>query len=177
MTSRERFEACCAHQTPDRPPIDYLAHFITDQKLKDHLGIKTEVELLDALGADFFYLPGRDLSQREGILKYYKHAAKLDMTETERTCPLGIRWKRGAYATKFAVDSALRGPLANTDDPQDVLNFPWPKAADFDFSLLRDEALAHANRVRVGGVWREDGIPWRNRYAECSAVRYAGRGA
>ncbi|MEI8205892.1 MAG: uroporphyrinogen decarboxylase family protein [Kiritimatiellales bacterium] len=153
MNSRERFAACCAHQSPDRPPVDYLAHYKTDEKLKAHLGVSTEIELLNALGADFFYLPGRDLSQREGILKYYKHATRLAMTETERTCPLGIRWKRGAYATKFAVDSAIRGPLENTDNPQDVLNFPWPKASDFDFSPLRDEARANANRVRVGGFW------------------------
>lgn len=153
MNSRERFSACCAHRAPDRPPIDYLAHYKTDANLKAYFGIETEIELLDALGADFFYLPGRDLSQREGILKYYKHANGLDMTETERTCPLGIRWKRGAYNTKFAVDSAIRGPLENTDDPQDVLNFPWPRASDFDFSLLRGEAAAHANRIRIGGFW------------------------
>jgi uroporphyrinogen decarboxylase len=153
MNSRERFGACCAHRKPDRPPIDYLAHFKTDAKLKAHLGIESEADLLDALGADFYYLPGRDLSQREGILKYYKHATGLDRTETERTCPLGIRWKRGAYDTKFAVDSALRGPLENTNDPQDVLKFPWPKAADFDFGPLHSEALAHSNRIRVGGFW------------------------
>lgn len=153
MNARKRFEACCAHQPVDRPPVDYLAHFKTDTGLKAHLKVETEEELLDTLGADFFYLPGRDLSQRESILRYYKHTASLDMTETERTCPLGIRWKRGAYDTKFAVDSAICGPFEDTDDPRDVLNFRWPKAADFDFSPLRDVAQAHSNRIRVGGFW------------------------
>ena len=153
MNARECFSACCAHQLPDHPPVDYLAHYKTDEKLKAYLGVSTEIELLNALGADFFYLPGRDLSQREEILPYYKHAAKLEMTDTERTCPLGIRWKRGVYKTKFAVDSAIRGPLENTDDPQDVLNFPWPKASDFDFSPLRTYARLNADRVRVGGFW------------------------
>ena len=153
MNSKGRFSTCCEHRTPDRVPVDYLAHHETDRKLKEHLGIETEVELLDALGSDFFYLPGRDLSQREGILKYYKHASNLEMTETERVCPLGIRWTRGVYGAKFAVDSAIRGPLEDTDDPKDVLDFPWPKASDFDFSPLRDEAEAQSGRVRVGGFW------------------------
>ncbi len=153
MNSRERFKACCENRNPGGSPVDYLAHYKTDEKLKAHFGVSSEIELLDALGSDFFYLPARDLSQRESILAYYKHVAQLDMTATERTCPLGIRWKRGVYNTKFAVDSAIRGPLENTDDPQDILSFPWPKASDFDFSPLRNVALANADRVRVGGFW------------------------
>ena len=30
--------------------------------------------MLDKLGCDFFYLPGRDISQNEGFLKYYTGA-------------------------------------------------------------------------------------------------------
>jgi uroporphyrinogen decarboxylase len=153
MNSRERFAACCAHQLPDRPPVDYLAHPAADRKLREVLGVQSEEELLDRLGADFFYIPARDLSQNEGILNCYKHRDRLEITESERTCPLGIRWKRGAYDSKFAVDSAIRGPLQNTEDPDDILRFPWPKAADFDFSSLRAQAEANRTRVRVGGFW------------------------
>ena len=133
-------------------PVDYLAHSETDRKLKAHLSLKSERELLDFLGCDFFYLPGRDISQNEGAVPFYKH--KLDFTETERTCPLGIRWKRGAGDSKFSVDSAISGPLDNPDlKVEDILRFPWPKAADFDFSPLLDEAEMNRRRTRVGGLW------------------------
>lgn len=150
--TREQFERCCGYPA-GRVPVDYLAHHETEQRLRKHFCTESEEALLDALGADFFYLPARDLSQREGILKYYKHADRLEMTETERVCPLGIRWKRGVYDAKFSVDSAICGPLENTDNPQDVLSFPWPKADDFDFSPLRDIAAAQSTRMRVGGFW------------------------
>jgi hypothetical protein len=53
-------------------PVDYLAHSETDSKLKAHLRLKSERELLDFLGCDFFYLPGRDISQNEGAVPFYK---------------------------------------------------------------------------------------------------------
>ena len=59
MTSKERFNATCEFRKLDRPPIDYLAHAETDRKLRAHLGCESEVELLDRLGCDFFYLPAR----------------------------------------------------------------------------------------------------------------------
>lgn len=128
MNSRERFQACCQGKTLDRAPIDYLAHHELDRRLKTHLGVNSESELLDALGCDFFYLPARDLSQREDFLPYDKHADRLELTDAERTCPLGIRWRREVRAAKFSVDEAICGPLQDTTDPQHVLRFPWPKA-------------------------------------------------
>jgi uroporphyrinogen decarboxylase len=153
MDRLERFHAACAFNRVDRPPVDYLAHPATDWRLREALGVQSEEDLLDALGADFFYIPGRDLSQNEGILNCYKHRNRLEISGTERTCPLGIRWKRGAFESKFAVDSAIRGPLESTEAVSDILRFPWPTASDFDFSGLRAQAEAHRGRVRIGGFW------------------------
>jgi uroporphyrinogen decarboxylase len=152
MNARERFECAMKRRPPDRPPIDYLAGPEADARLRKHLGVETEEALLDALGADFYYLPARDLCQRESILRCWRGPA-LDRTETERTCPLGIRWTRGAYENKFAVDEALHAPLANATSPRDVLDHPWPSAADFDFSPLLADCERHAGRVLVGGFW------------------------
>ena len=153
MTPRERFHAACEHRAADRPPVDYLAHRETERKLRTALGVASERELLDALGCDFFYLPGRDISQNEGALPFYKHAARLTATDSERTCPLGIRWRRGAFDSKFAVDEAIAGPFDETTTVADILDFPWPTAADFDFDPLQGEAAANADRVRIGGLW------------------------
>ncbi|MBN1557443.1 MAG: hypothetical protein JW951_04785 [Lentisphaerae bacterium] len=153
MNAHQRFRAACEHRAPDRVPVDYLAHPETDRALRAALGVTSERELLDRLGCDFFYLPGRDISQNEGALPYYKQAADLAMSATNRTCPLGIRWRRGAYDSKFAVDEAIGGPFSDATTVADMLAFPWPKAADFDFAALRAEAEAHADRVRIGGLW------------------------
>ncbi len=153
MTAHERFKLTCEHRMPDRPPVDYLAHPDTDRHLRAALGVDTERDLLNRLGCDFFYLPGRDLSQNEGALPFYKHRPRLRLTETERTCPLGIRWQRSAFDSKFAVDEALSGPFSDTSTVADILAFPWLTKADFDFTPLQAEADANADRVRVGGLW------------------------
>lgn len=153
MNSHQRFQLACAHREPDRPPTDYLAHPEADRRLRAALGVETERELLDRLGCVFFYLPGRDISQNEGALPFYKHRERLTLSATERTCSLGIRWQRGAFASKFAVDEAIAGPFSDASTAGDILAFPWPRAADFDFSPLQAEADANRDRVRVGGLW------------------------
>lgn len=136
-----------------RIQVDYLAHRRADHALRQHLGVANERELLDRLGCDFFYLPGRDLSQNEGILPYYRGRLPA-MTATERTCPLGIRWHRGAYDSKFTVDEAISGPFQKSDlTIAEIRDHAWPTAADFDFSGLQAVADANADRVRIGGLW------------------------
>ena len=149
---KERFKQVCEFKKPDRVPIDYLAHPKTDQKLREHLKCDSEEELLDILKCDFYYLPGRDISQNEGFVSFYK-GAKLDTTDTRRTCPLGIRWTRGAYNSKFIVDEVVEYPLKNAQTEKDILTHRWPKAEDFDFSGLRAECQKNANRVIIGGLW------------------------
>lgn len=153
MNAHDRFRAACEHRAADRLPVDYLAHPETDRKLRAALGVTTERELLDRLDADFFYLPGRDISQNEGALPFYKPAARLAFSATERACPLGIRWRRRAFNSKFAVDEAIVGPFAESATPADILAFPWPRTTDFDFGPLQTEADAHRDRVRIGGLW------------------------
>ncbi len=153
MNAHERFRAVCERRASDRLPVDYLAHPEADRKLRAVLEVNSERELLDRLGCDFFYLPGREISQNEGALPFYKHSARLAISPAERTCPLGIRWRRGAFSSKFAVDEAIAGPFAESATVADILAFPWPTAADFDFSLLQAEADANCGRVRIGGLW------------------------
>lgn len=152
MNSKERFVATCEFRQLDRPPIDYQAHYRTDQKLREYLECMSEEELLDCLRSDFYYLPCRDISQREGFMKYYK-GPTLDVTETKRTCAFGIRWTRGVYEAKFSVDEAICGPLENVQSEVEILNHRWPTPADFDFSLLHEECDTHADRVLIGGLW------------------------
>lgn len=152
MNAKKRFAKLCQYQLTDRFPIDYLAHLDTDRKLKAHFGISTETELLDLLGVDFYYLSGRDISQNEGFMKYYR-GKKLYFSDSERICPFGIKWQRKVYDHKFSVDEAIAGPLEHARTEKDILNHQWPQASDFDFDQLIEESETNANRVIVGGLW------------------------
>ena len=152
MNSKERFRTVCEHRPPDRFPIDYLAGPETDRRFKQFFDVETEDELLDVLDCDFYYLPFRDISQNESFLPFYKGPA-LEMTETERMCPFGIRYKRGAYDSKFAVDEAIQGPLEKARSPKDILNHPWPKLEWFQLDHLYAECESHDNKVIIGGMW------------------------
>lgn len=152
MDHRQRFDLVCRHLPPDRFPIDYTAAPAVDARLRKRLGAVTERELLDALGCDFYYLSYRDFSQNESCLPIY-HGPELQITDTERVCPLGIRWKRGAYTSKFAADEVVASPLAHATSAQDILDHPWPKVEWFDFEPMLAECEANADRVIVGGFW------------------------
>ncbi len=152
MNSKERFNYICQHQKPDRFPIDYLAMPETDKRLKAYYGVETEEQLLDVLGCDFYYLSCRDISQNESCYPFYTEP-ELNVIEKERTCPFGIRWKRGAYNSKFAVDDVIVGPLENAMSSDDILKHPWPQVEHFDFETFHKECEMHNDKVIVGGMW------------------------
>jgi len=152
MNSRERFNALISGREQDRPLIDYLAHPITDGKLRKYYNAANERQLLDALGCDLYYLSCRDISQNESSVPFYR-GPKLEFTQTERVCPLGIRYRRGAFNSKFAVDEAITGPLRSAASVKDVLAHNWPKADWFDFSPMLGECADNKDRVITGGMW------------------------
>jgi len=152
MNSKERFQHSCRHQNPDRVPIDYIAKRDADQMIKRHFGVSTERELLDVLGCDLYHLSARDISQNEAFMPIYR-GPELPVSETERTCPFGIRYQRATYDWKLGADEALAGPLENAETPQDVLKHPWPKPQHFDVEALIPECEENADRVIVSGFW------------------------
>jgi uroporphyrinogen decarboxylase len=152
MTSRERFLITVDHKQPDKVPIDYLASPQADTAIKAHYGIKTERELLDILGCDFYYLSCRDISQNESCLPFYR-GSRISFDGDKRICPFGIAWKRGAYNSKFAVDDAIGNPLKTAQSEKDILAYEFPKASDFDFSAFDAEIEANKSRVIIGGFW------------------------
>ncbi len=152
MTAHERFKKLLERRRIDRPPIDYLASRTLDARVRAHLGVETEAELLGLLGADFYYLSVRDISQVEACGKIY-HGPELSCSETERTCPLGIRYQRGQGDWKFGADEAIRGPLENAQSVQDVLRHPWPRPQWFDVEALLPECEGNSGRVIVCGFW------------------------
>ena len=94
--------------------------------MKRFFDIQTEEELLDVLNCDFYYLSFRDISQNESFLPFY-NGPVLERTETERKCPFGIQYRRGAYDSKFAVDEVIQSPLEHVTNPEAILKHRWPE--------------------------------------------------
>jgi uroporphyrinogen decarboxylase len=151
-TSRERFQAAMNHRIVDRVPVDFLATATVAENLKRHFKVNTERELLDILNTDFYYLSFRDMSQNESCLPFYK-GPKLSFTETERTCPLGIRFRRKVLADKFGADEAISGPFENITSTREILDHKWPKPDWFDLNPLLKECEDFSGRVIIGGFW------------------------
>ena len=152
MTSKERFLAACEHRYPDRVPINYVATPDIDRRLREYYGAGSERDLLDRLGCDFYFLSVRDISQNETFYSIYR-GPELPMTETERTCPFGIRYQRKVFKGKFAADEAIRGPLEGATSVQDVLKHTLPKPEWFDMDPLLEECEEFSDRVIIGGFW------------------------
>ena len=110
LDSRKVLMDTINHKKTERILIDFLADQLIIGKLMSFWDLTTEVELLDMLKCDLYYLSGRDISQNETLIKCYK-GNKVKISENDRICPLGIKWTRGAYESKYNVDEAIRGPL------------------------------------------------------------------
>jgi len=153
MTKREKIEKLFDPQINDILLADFLAPRQVREELAVFLGVKSEKELLDRLGVDFYYLSCRDISQNECSLPFY-HGPELYMDEKERTCPFGIQWHRKVRNDKFGVDEAISGPFAGEGITiDDILAFDWPSPDFFDFTPLSAECDQYADKIIVGGLW------------------------
>lgn len=133
--------------------VDFMATREVTRSLLQYYTLKNEKELLEKLGCDFYYLSCRNISQNECCIPYYK-GPKLKITESERTCPLGIRWKRKVYDDKFGVDESITGPLSGgLINEEDILNYQLPNPEWFDFSPLAEECELNQDKIVVGELW------------------------
>jgi len=148
----ERFTAVLNHKNPDRVPVNYLAKTDIDKKLKNFYGLKSEKELLDILGCDFYFLSARDISQNETSVPIYR-GPELFHSDSERICPFGIRWHRNVGFSKFGADEAIEGPLEKAESSRDILKHPWPKAEWFDMEPLIAEYEEYSDKIIIGGFW------------------------
>jgi uroporphyrinogen decarboxylase len=153
MTKKEKLEKLFDPQVHDILLSDFLAPRQVREGLAEFMGVKSERELLDRLGVDFYYLSCRDISQNECSLPFY-HGPALYRNEKERICPLGIRWHRKVGDDKFGVDEAISGPFSGEGTTiEEILAVDWPLPDSFDFSSLSAECDQYADKIIVGGLW------------------------
>ncbi len=152
MADKIKTQKLLSRKARGNVPIDYMAHHITDRKLKEFYCISSEKELLDKLGSDFYYLSCRDISQNESLKTIYV-GPEIEYTDQSRNCPFGMGWTRGAYQSKFTVDEALYNPLGGAQSEKDILEYSWPKVEWFEFDHFYNEIESNSDRIIVGGFW------------------------
>lgn len=153
MTKKEKLEKLFDPEIKDILLSDFLAPKQVREGLAGFMKVKSEKELLDRLGVDFYYLSCRDISQNECSLPFY-HGPALYVDEKERICPFGIHWHRKVRDDKFGVDEAISGPFTGEGTTiEDILAFDWPSPESFDFSPLSAECDQYKDKIIVGGLW------------------------
>jgi uroporphyrinogen decarboxylase len=129
MTPRQRVRAALNHQPSDRVPIEYHTLGTPEMiaKLKAHLGLQTDDQLLERLGVDI----------RRIVPRYVGPPLR--------------RWANGRYEDFWGVirepvshgsgtySEIVGYPLADVQAPEDLDGYRWPKVEWFDFAGLREQ--------------------------------------
>ena len=122
MTAKERVLAACRHEQPDRVPLQvYLTPEIA-QQLQAHFGAR---DLYEVFGID---LRGVGAPYRGEIRPGPGMAGKADFYDE-----FGVGYSRSAYESG-AYYEASELALAEIRTMDDVMRYPWPSAADYDYS-------------------------------------------
>jgi uroporphyrinogen decarboxylase len=121
MTSKQRVKCCLNWQETDRVPLQIYLTPEMHAKLKVHFGCN---DILEPLGIDF-----RNVSPPySGKVHQAKDGITYDMW--------GAGYKKVTNSSAGTYDEAVILPLADLHTMDDVENYPWPKAEDFDYSKL-----------------------------------------
>ncbi|MBN1591331.1 MAG: hypothetical protein JW888_17595 [Pirellulales bacterium] len=161
MSSKERVLAAINHQTPDRVPIDLGGnqtgiHKFAYQALIDHLGIKDEIRIMDAVQQ--LAQPCEELLQRFHVDTRYIAAGAADGFDGtiqinrrrdriwhDLTDEFGVVWSMPDNQRLYMDIS--HHPLADATI-EDLGDYPFPKGDDPGrFEGLRDRALAITNET------------------------------
>lgn len=111
MTSKERVLKTYEFKLPDRVPVDFCACEAVYNSLIKKLGVKGQLELMEALHVDFRWARapwiGPELKAPDGTPTDY----------------FGIP-RAGVGDFGYPVNH----PLKNMSSVEDIENYPWPKA-------------------------------------------------
>jgi len=129
MNSRERMLAAVNLERPDRVPTDIWATWEVWAKLKEHFG--EGVDIQEALHIDGMAFVGPE----------YVGPPLPEVAEGEMVDYWGIRHRAIRYETGTYYELSLN-PLAEAETIEDLERYPWPNADWFDYSKMRDAALA-----------------------------------
>lgn len=152
MNARERVRTALNHQEPDRVPMMMSANTWVVEKLKKHLGVSTDRDLLKALHLDIFDMRGID----------YKGAVGPRFVGPASVC-VPVDWcgdvlrlfgyREIITETTFGKAYAAGEPcLAPYQTLEELQAHPWPQADWFDYSTLRRDLEPWAEEFAIAAT-------------------------
>ncbi len=140
MTHRERVLGAVRRQAIDRFPTDIWAVPEVWEKLHAHFGSDDALEIYDRLGIDGIM----------GLGPQY-HGPALQGPDPALSYN---EWGWGTRKTEYSggiYDEQVYFPLAEAETIEDLERFPWPDPAEYDYSVIAEQAARHHDRARMCG--------------------------
>jgi len=137
MNSKERILRTIEHKETDRVPADTFCTSWEDlNRVMKYLNINNYEKLFERLGVDVWYINSMPYI---GEKRFYNGSEADFWGITEKAYRDG--------------DSSKECPLVEISSVDDVENYRWPEAKDFDDSNILQEIKEHNNFAIIGGVW------------------------
>ena len=143
MTPKERFLATMRHEPTDRVVTVYKGTEEVDEQLMKHFSVSNMDELLEAMGADYVHWPYFPLYP-QGFLDLKEEAEGVFCNNW------GVRKKWATYDLGKYLET-VEHPLANIESVSELEDYPWPEPADYDYSVVTDQAEKYGDRLALGG--------------------------
>jgi len=141
MNAKRRVRAALAHQESDRVPLDYYARDEVTASLRQRLNLGPEESLEERLGVDLrpvgprFTPPAADLSYADPSVRVDESDLHYDIW--------GVGFRPNSTASGFYMDLAS-SPLTGLESPEELDNYPWPSADQWDYSQIAAQAKSQA---------------------------------
>jgi uroporphyrinogen decarboxylase len=137
MNAKERVRIALEHREPDRVPAMMSASQFVVERLKAHLRVTHDRDLLDALHIDVYDMRGIDY--KSGIGARYIGPPELGIPQDWRGDFFRLfHYHEQVVENTFGPSHAMGEPPLGPLDSLDALaDFPWPQPDWFDYSTLR----------------------------------------
>jgi uroporphyrinogen decarboxylase len=150
LNHRERVIRALRHQEPDRVPIDLgstictSAHIRAYQKLKAHFGIDAEDTIINRMMQTAAIhepiLQALDIDLRAALPGLPDSRPIIAIGEDGYQDEYGVVRRKPARSYYYDL---VKCPLAGLITVQDIINFPWPDAADPGYTRGLRERILH----------------------------------
>jgi uroporphyrinogen decarboxylase len=158
-TSKERILQAIANHQPDRVPVDYWGTPEYDQQLAEHFNVETRDDVLEKLDVDirYIYASGIIYEDSAGLLgptPAYRGSSRTRFEDGSFEDLWGVTRKCTMVSSGNVYRDVIKNPLKDATTVSEIEAYEkWPKAGDFDYSDIYQDALKYKDKaVFVGGM-------------------------
>lgn len=134
MTGRERIQKILARESDACGYWHGHPHDTAEKQIFSHFGVANDFELGRLVGSDLYWA----MPEEHGSWKHPESKPTFDVLAGEERHSLG-----------------QDGVFANTEDPREIEDFPWPDVANLDFTavLAKMDQVSAAGQAIFSGMW------------------------